>query len=241
MLARLHLLLLLLHVALDESHHPCFCPRYASKRVIPIGLLIGSGHTWWPAHKPFPAQILPFYVPCRSDTSGRPPGLHIPSHTCVPCIKTAPVRSGKSHARPGLPLHARSPVLSNPELWQTDGWTAPDFPLQFHRPGSTALSCPAYCFRLLYIGVRPLLSVSPHLFFLPYFLFFLIFFSFPFSFETLWANRNNLNQIFPVGGGFGLLLFFEKFEDTYFRNGVIMRQKASPKGPFCCKARPDML
>ena len=39
MLARLHLLLLLLNVALDESHHPCFCPRYASKRVIPIGLL----------------------------------------------------------------------------------------------------------------------------------------------------------------------------------------------------------
>lgn len=35
-------------------------------------------------------------------------------------------------------------------------------------------------------------------------------------------NQYNPNQIFPVGDGFGLFVFFSKFEETYFRNGVII-------------------
>ena len=44
-------------------------------------------------------------------------------------------------------------------------------------------------------------------------------------------NQNDPNQIFPVGDGFGLFIFFEKFEDTHFRNGVIKRPTSKPRGP----------
>ena len=37
-------------------------------------------------------------------------------------------------------------------------------------------------------------------------------------------NQYNPNQIFLIGDGFGLFVFFEKFEDTHFRNGVVKRR-----------------
>ena len=44
-------------------------------------------------------------------------------------------------------------------------------------------------------------------------------------------NQYNPNQVFPVGDGFGLFVFFGKFEETYFRNGVIKRPESKPRGP----------
>lgn len=56
--------------------------------------------------------------------------------------------------------------------------------------------------------------------------------------NTVWVqvpppapNPDNPNQIFPVGDGFGLFVFFEKFEDTHFRNGVVKRPESKPRGP----------
>ena len=44
-------------------------------------------------------------------------------------------------------------------------------------------------------------------------------------------NQYNPNQIFLIGDGFGLFVFFEKFEDTHFRNGVVKRPESKPRGP----------
>ena len=44
-------------------------------------------------------------------------------------------------------------------------------------------------------------------------------------------KQDNPNQIFPVGDGFGLFVYFKKFEDTHFRNGVIKRPTSKPRGP----------
>ena len=44
-------------------------------------------------------------------------------------------------------------------------------------------------------------------------------------------NQYNPNQIFPVGDGFGLFVFFGKFEETHFRNGVVKRPESKPRGP----------
>ena len=44
-------------------------------------------------------------------------------------------------------------------------------------------------------------------------------------------KQYNLNQFFPVGDGFGLFVYFDKFEDTHFRNGVIKRPNSKPRGP----------
>ena len=44
-------------------------------------------------------------------------------------------------------------------------------------------------------------------------------------------NQYNPNQIFLIGDGFGLFVFFEKFEDTHFRNGVVKRSESKPRGP----------
>ena len=44
-------------------------------------------------------------------------------------------------------------------------------------------------------------------------------------------NQYNPNQIFPVGDGFGFVVFFSKFEDTHFRNGVIKQPESKPRGP----------
>ncbi len=42
-------------------------------------------------------------------------------------------------------------------------------------------------------------------------------------------NQYNPNQIFLIGDGFGLFVFFEKFEDTHFRNGVVKRPESKIK------------
>ena len=44
-------------------------------------------------------------------------------------------------------------------------------------------------------------------------------------------NQNNPNQIFPVGDGFGLFVFFGRFGETHFQNGVIKRSESKPRGP----------
>ena len=44
-------------------------------------------------------------------------------------------------------------------------------------------------------------------------------------------KQYNPNQIFPVGDGFGLFVYFEKFEDTHFKNGIIKRPNSKPSGP----------
>ena len=43
-------------------------------------------------------------------------------------------------------------------------------------------------------------------------------------------NQYNPN-LFPIGDGFGFIVFFERFEDTHFRNGVIKRPTSKPRGP----------
>ena len=56
--------------------------------------------------------------------------------------------------------------------------------------------------------------------------------------DTVWVRvplpapkQYNPNQIFPVGDGFGLFVFFGRFEETHFRNGVIKRPESKPRGP----------
>ena len=44
-------------------------------------------------------------------------------------------------------------------------------------------------------------------------------------------NPDNPNQIFPVGDGFGLFVYFERFEDIHFRNGVVKRPESKPRVP----------
>ena len=44
-------------------------------------------------------------------------------------------------------------------------------------------------------------------------------------------NPYNPNQFFPVGDGFGLFVYFERYENTYFPNGVIKRPESKPRGP----------
>lgn len=44
-------------------------------------------------------------------------------------------------------------------------------------------------------------------------------------------NQYNPNLVFPVGDGFGLFVFFGRFEETHFRNGVVKRPESKPRGP----------
>ena len=44
-------------------------------------------------------------------------------------------------------------------------------------------------------------------------------------------NRYNPNRIFLIGDGFGLFVFFGKFEDTHFGNGAVKRPESKLKGP----------
>ena len=53
------------------------------------------------------------------------------------------------------------------------------------------------------------------------------------------SNQYNPNQIFLIGDGFGLFVFFEKFEDTHFRNGVVKRPESKPRGPRKPKLAKD--
>ena len=52
-------------------------------------------------------------------------------------------------------------------------------------------------------------------------------------YQSLGANTKqyNPNQIFPVGDGFGLFVYFDRYENTYFPNGVIKRPESKPRGP----------
>ena len=43
-------------------------------------------------------------------------------------------------------------------------------------------------------------------------------------------DQYNPNQIFLSGDGFGLFVFFEKFEDAHFRNGAVKRPKSKNGG-----------
>ena len=52
-------------------------------------------------------------------------------------------------------------------------------------------------------------------------------------------NQYNPNQIFSIGDGFGLFVFFEKFEDAHFRNGVVKRPESKPRGPRKPKLAKD--
>ena len=52
-------------------------------------------------------------------------------------------------------------------------------------------------------------------------------------------NRYNPNRIFLIGDGFGLFVFFEKFEDTHFRNGVVKPPESKPRGPRKPKLAKD--
>ena len=42
-------------------------------------------------------------------------------------------------------------------------------------------------------------------------------------------NQYNPN-LFPVGSGFGLLVYFDRYEDTHFRNGVQKKPTSKPRG-----------
>ena len=44
-------------------------------------------------------------------------------------------------------------------------------------------------------------------------------------------KQYNPNQIFPVGDGFGLFVYFDRYENTYFPNGVIKRPESKPREP----------
>ena len=39
------------------------------------------------------------------------------------------------------------------------------------------------------------------------------------------------NRSSPVGDGFGLFVYFDRYENTYFPNGVIKRPESKPRGP----------
>ena len=38
-------------------------------------------------------------------------------------------------------------------------------------------------------------------------------------------------DLFPIGDGFGLFVFFDRYETTYFRNGVRRKSNSKPRGP----------
>lgn len=50
-------------------------------------------------------------------------------------------------------------------------------------------------------------------------------------FRTDYPNQYNPNQFFRVEGGSGFIVFFDKFDKTHFRNGVIKRPESKPRGP----------
>ena len=45
------------------------------------------------------------------------------------------------------------------------------------------------------------------------------------------ANQYNPNQLFRVGNGFGLYVYFTRYEHTYFANGWQIRPESKPRGP----------
>ena len=43
-------------------------------------------------------------------------------------------------------------------------------------------------------------------------------------------NQYNPN-LFPIGDGFGFIVFFDRYETTHFRNGVERKPTSKPRGP----------
>ena len=43
-------------------------------------------------------------------------------------------------------------------------------------------------------------------------------------------NQYNPN-LFPIGDWFGLFVFFDRYESTYFRNGARRKPTSKPRGP----------
>ena len=50
-------------------------------------------------------------------------------------------------------------------------------------------------------------------------------------FWSVKPKQYNPNRFFPVGDGFGLFVFFDRYETRYFPNGVIKRPESKPRGP----------
>ena len=44
-------------------------------------------------------------------------------------------------------------------------------------------------------------------------------------------NQYNPNQFFPIGDGFGLFVYFERYEQVYFPNGYRILPTSKPRGP----------
>ena len=50
--------------------------------------------------------------------------------------------------------------------------------------------------------------------------------------QVLLAAPNQYNpNLFPIGDGFGLFVFFDRYETAYFRNGVKRKLTSKPRGP----------
>lgn len=45
------------------------------------------------------------------------------------------------------------------------------------------------------------------------------------------APKENNPNLTPIGDGFGLFVYFDRYENTYFPNGVIKRPESKPRGP----------
>ena len=50
-------------------------------------------------------------------------------------------------------------------------------------------------------------------------------------------NKYNPNQIFRIGNGFGLFVYFTRYEQEYFPNGAPILPGSKPRGPRKKKAR----
>ena len=44
-------------------------------------------------------------------------------------------------------------------------------------------------------------------------------------------KQYNPNQLFPVGNGFGFIVYFTRYDQTYFANGWKIRPESKPRGP----------
>ena len=50
--------------------------------------------------------------------------------------------------------------------------------------------------------------------------------------QVLLSAPNQYNpNLFPIGDGFGLFVFFDRYETAYFRNGVKRKPTSKPRGP----------
>ena len=59
------------------------------------------------------------------------------------------------------------------------------------------------------------------------------------DFSTILGAPNQYNpNLFPIGDGFGLFVFFDRYETTHFRNGVKKQPTSKPRGPQKKKQTP---